>query len=237
MIEGTEHDDKYRMVEDELLAVAGSFTAHLHAAEYQRLKALAKNQNAETIDNISRPVTGDMTDAVRRRHEEVERAARQHRALKRTMVDLNDAETDDYESPRTKTFLQGLMNSPRKKAAPLTSFTTTQTATRAAAGLGRITSSTRASNGLRPVKKEQSSTTARLPNCSATPEVEPVQDQPKQYLDIAGDDNSDGPDDGEFLRMVRERRAQKRTRRPAPTSNTNPKNGNGTPSDIIPSFL
>ncbi len=36
MIDGLEDDDKYRMVEDEFVATAGTFTAHLHAAEYQR---------------------------------------------------------------------------------------------------------------------------------------------------------------------------------------------------------
>jgi len=118
MIEGVDHDDKYRMVEDEFLSVAGDFTRHLHAAEYQRLKNLARSQNAETIQNISRPVTGEMTDLVKRRHAALDTAARQRRGLASVLG--KRPENDDLRA----TSLQGLMDSPRKKAAPisLTSF-------------------------------------------------------------------------------------------------------------------
>lgn len=123
MIEGVEHDDKYRMVEDEFLTVAGDFTKHLHAAEYQRLKSLAKSQNAETIQNISRPVTGEMTDLVKRRQAALETATRQRKALRK----LAKSDDDDLP-PHDNTSLQGLMDSPRKKRVPLqslSSFTST----------------------------------------------------------------------------------------------------------------
>jgi hypothetical protein len=42
MKEGLAGDDIWVMVEDEFLATAKAFTAHLHHAEYQRLKALAR---------------------------------------------------------------------------------------------------------------------------------------------------------------------------------------------------
>lgn len=42
MIPGYEADDAYRMVEDELLAVASKYTRHLHTAEYARLKSTVK---------------------------------------------------------------------------------------------------------------------------------------------------------------------------------------------------
>src|ERR1700759_4337684 len=38
MISGLEHDDGWVMVEDEFLTTAKLFTAHLHNADYQRLK-------------------------------------------------------------------------------------------------------------------------------------------------------------------------------------------------------
>lgn len=123
MIEGVEHDDKYRMVEDEFLTVAGDFTKHLHAAEYQRLKSLAKSQNAETIQSISRPVTGEMADLVKRRHTALDTAARQKRALRKLAKS-----DDDGLASHENTSLQGLMDSPRKKRAPLqslSSFTST----------------------------------------------------------------------------------------------------------------
>ncbi|KAK1759185.1 hypothetical protein QBC47DRAFT_398000 [Echria macrotheca] len=119
MVEGVDHDDKYRMVEDEFLSVAHDFTRHLHAAEYQRLKNLAKTQNAKTIQNISRPVTGEMTDLVKRRHAALDTAARQRRGLSSVLG--KRTESDDLRASS----LQGLMDSPRKKAAPisLASFT------------------------------------------------------------------------------------------------------------------
>ncbi|GAB1318722.1 hypothetical protein MFIFM68171_08932 [Madurella fahalii] len=124
MIEGVDQDDKYRMVEDEFLAVAGDFTRHLHTAEYQRLKNLAKSQNAETIQNISRPVTGEMTDLAKRRHAALDTAAKQRRGFSKTLgkrAARNGSTSDDEGVPRRRpaTSLQGLMDSPRKQAVPL----------------------------------------------------------------------------------------------------------------------
>ncbi|KAL2021348.1 hypothetical protein VTK56DRAFT_7319 [Thermocarpiscus australiensis] len=126
MIEGFDHDDKYRMVEDEFRAVAGEFTKHLHAAEYQRLKNLAKSQNAETIQNISRPATGEMTDLVKRRHAALDTAAKQRKGIEKALgkrAARSGLESEDEESKtrRPLTSLQGLMDSPRKNAVPLTS--------------------------------------------------------------------------------------------------------------------
>ncbi|TPX09088.1 uncharacterized protein E0L32_001650 [Thyridium curvatum] len=139
MIEGADNDDKYRMVEDELLATAKMFTAHLHNAEYQRLKKLAKSQNAETIKNISRPVTGNMTDLVRRRQTTLSRTARQRAGIKRARARVNDgdgdSDDDEGDAAFAGTALQGLMASPRKTAVPLTALTSVAGGTRAAAGL------------------------------------------------------------------------------------------------------
>ncbi|KAK0666495.1 hypothetical protein QBC41DRAFT_366859 [Cercophora samala] len=122
MIEGVDHDDRYRMVEDEFLAVAGDFTRHLHAAEYQRLKGLARSQNAETISNISRPVTGEMTEMVKRRHAALNNASKQQKQLApRATSDTEDEAAPPRKQPNPSS-LQGLMDSPRKQAVPLTSF-------------------------------------------------------------------------------------------------------------------
>lgn len=118
MISGIDHDDQYRMVEDEFLTVAAGFTRHLHAAEYQRLKGLAKSENAETIQNISRPVTGEMTDLVRRRHDVLNTAVRQRNELEKVLGKRR--ERDRSTPPRQPSSLQGLMDSPRKLAVPLT---------------------------------------------------------------------------------------------------------------------
>lgn len=128
MIEGFAHDDRYRMVEDEFLAMANDFTKHLHAAEYQRLKALASTRNAGMIRTISRPVTGRMSDPVKRRRSALALAASQRKGLRNSLrkrKDRDDSDSDDDdddddgELPWAGTSLQGLMESPRKAAVPL----------------------------------------------------------------------------------------------------------------------
>jgi hypothetical protein len=128
MMDGIEQDDGYRMVEDELRAVAGHFTAHLHAAEYQRLKILARSQNAESIQSLARPVSGIMTDQVRRRQALSSYIKKRDRGLRsalgrravETTSDVDDNEGDEVEElTGVGTSLQGLMNSPRKKQVPL----------------------------------------------------------------------------------------------------------------------
>lgn len=108
MIAGPAGDDRYRMVEDELLATAGLFTAHLHRAEYTRLKRLAAAQNAAAIREMERPVVpGPATaTAMRRRGRAARTAAR--RGLVRG------------EGTRGGSSLQGLMETPRGQGARLT---------------------------------------------------------------------------------------------------------------------
>jgi len=125
MIDGPENDDLWRMVEDELLATAQRFTAHLHAAEYQRLKSASRSRNASTIRDISRPVVGRMTDLVRMKQERRARAARiraeKRRRKAREGIDHNS--DDDSESAGDaaygSTSLFGLMERPRRTASLL----------------------------------------------------------------------------------------------------------------------
>ncbi|KAH0422104.1 hypothetical protein CcaCcLH18_13013 [Colletotrichum camelliae] len=132
MIEGLENDDKYRMVEDELFTIAGQFTAHLHAAEYQRLKTQTKSQNAETIKNISRPVVGSLTEIARRRQEELLRKKKQREALRKAKKEagVDDESGDETSMPWHGTSLQGLMDSPQKKEVPLTTLTRADSGTK-----------------------------------------------------------------------------------------------------------
>ena len=128
MIDGIGHDDRYRMVEDEFLDVAKEFTRHLHAAEYQRLKNLAvQSQSAgNAIQNISRPVVpgSQMSDLVRRRQAATELAAKQRGALKKKprARDADDDDSEDEDGVTMAASLRGLMDSPRKKAVPLTAL-------------------------------------------------------------------------------------------------------------------
>ncbi|KAJ0384951.1 hypothetical protein COL922a_007297 [Colletotrichum nupharicola] len=132
MLEGLENDDKYRMVEDELFTIAGQFTAHLHAAEYQRLKTQTKSQNAETIKNISRPVVGSLSEIARRRQEELLRKKKQREALRKAkkQTGVDDESGDETSMPWHGTSLQGLMDSPQKKEVPLTTLTRADSGTK-----------------------------------------------------------------------------------------------------------
>lgn len=117
-------DDTFRMVEDEFLHVAQRFTTHLYRAEYSRLKALAKSQNAAAIHAIERPVIGPATRISKHRSDALHRAARQANI------------TDDEPPPWMATGLRGLMDSPRKEARTIRSYAMTVPGTRAAAGFG-----------------------------------------------------------------------------------------------------
>ncbi|KAK1989247.1 hypothetical protein LZ30DRAFT_232671 [Colletotrichum cereale] len=141
MIEGLDHDDKYRMVEDELFTVAGQFTAHLHAAEYQRLKAQTRSQNEETIKNISRPVVGSITELARKRQEELLRKKKQREALRQAKQEAGrggDGSGDETNMPWRGTSLQGLMHSPRKKEVPLMALTKADSSIRASSLFGGL---------------------------------------------------------------------------------------------------
>ncbi|KAK2044571.1 hypothetical protein LZ31DRAFT_279153 [Colletotrichum somersetense] len=141
MIEGLDHDDRYRMVEDELFTVAGQFTAHLHAAEYQRLKAQTRSQNAEMIKNISRPVVGSLTELARKRQEELLRKKKQREALRQAKQEAgrgSDESGDETSIPWRGTSLQGLMHSLRKKEVPLMALTKTDSGTKASSLFGGL---------------------------------------------------------------------------------------------------
>ncbi|KAJ4422922.1 hypothetical protein N0V82_002449 [Gnomoniopsis sp. IMI 355080] len=134
MISGLQHDDKWRMVEDEFVAMAHKLTAHLHAAEYQRLKKAAQAQNADAIQSLSRPVTAPMTGRVKRRQTVVSLQKSQLKGIRRALSRTQDAEQDEVdELPWAGTNLEGLMDSPRKSMVPLTKMISTASGTRAAA--------------------------------------------------------------------------------------------------------
>lgn len=132
MVEGVDDDDKYRMVEDEFLTIAQRFTVHLHAAEYKRQQKMAKTRNADTINSISRPVTGKMPDQTRRKVEAIAREKTQKTIIEKLAGKKEDSD-DDFEVSYVGTSLHGLMDSPSKKKASLKKISAVTT-TRAAAG-------------------------------------------------------------------------------------------------------
>ena len=125
MIPGPNHDDAYRMVEDEFLSVAGDFTRHLHAAEYHRLKSLAaKSHHADdAISTISRrPLAALSTgEGYAGLGGSTARPRRRRRILKTQGGYRGDGSSSDDEQDDCKTAssLRDLMDSPRKTAVRL----------------------------------------------------------------------------------------------------------------------
>lgn len=138
------------MVEDEFHAVACSFTKHLHQAEYERFKTLAKARNASSTSTNPRPV--DSITAIRletkKRKEAEARGAKNKVAMEqlgnpakrmRSESDSSDLEGEDRDDKHWKgTALQGLMSkSPRKNQTSLVGLRGVKSCTRAAAGYSK----------------------------------------------------------------------------------------------------
>ncbi|KAI1740099.1 hypothetical protein F4680DRAFT_120707 [Xylaria scruposa] len=141
MIDGIDGDDRYRMVEDEFLTTARQFTAHLHAAEYERLKDASELENAQMIKNISRPVVGQLTNLVKIKQERKALIKKQRLATRKLRRDdSGDETTDDHNDSWQKLSLHGLMESSGKQAKRPDSLPSALPVTRAAAGFHRMPS-------------------------------------------------------------------------------------------------
>lgn len=137
MIDGFQNDDKYRMVEDEFLDIAKEYTQHLHAAEYLRLKAAARNKGAAAAGEITRPVIGSMPDATKRKLESIERAKEQAEAVAKLKKDKAKMEYEsDAEAPEPwlGTALHGLMEKPNRTTFTITDVVDTASTSKAARG-------------------------------------------------------------------------------------------------------
>lgn len=182
MEEGKDKDDRYRMVEDELFKIAQTYTVHLHAAEYKRQQKAVKSQNADTINTISRPVTGIMTDHAKRKAEAVAIAKRQRLLIEgirgKRSGNVSD-ESEDEGLPYVGTTLHGLMDSPRKKAASLAKLGTKAT-TRAAAGFGKAALQHKPAEQFSPVPKH-----------ATRPVLAPPQDEGATSTEDDDDDDDD----------------------------------------------
>ncbi|KAF5605035.1 hypothetical protein FPCIR_602 [Fusarium pseudocircinatum] len=163
---GLDHDDRYRIVEDEFVNMAHQFTLHIHTSEYNRLKNLAKHQNADTIREIERPVVGAPTLLTRHRQEDARRNVKQ-----RKLLGTNSNEKKD--SPYVGSSLQGLMESPRKEHKWISATGLADTAaTRASAGFD--------SQKISPLRLKQGPSSA------------PVK---KRHIPLGDDDETDDGDD------------------------------------------
>ena len=178
---GLSADDIYIMVEDEFHSVAQTFTKHLHHAEYIRLRKAAKDRNASTINNTSRPVALNTTmrEETRRKKEaeakevKIKAALESLKGPKRAKGPLDESdselEEDRQDDPWQGTQLQRFIHTSPKK--PLTGLT----------GLQGVISHTRAAAGYSKPEKRPSQPTTGVskPN----------------FAQAAGDSTSDTDDD------------------------------------------
>jgi hypothetical protein len=147
MQEGLAGDDIWVMVEDEFLATARLFTRHLHHAEYQRLKKLARSQNASAIQNISRAVddTTPLSIESRKKLEASAQRKQQRNAVTNILGTKNGTEQDESESEEDDPWMRdprlaGLMVQ-RENSAQLAAITGAKSKTRASAGYSQTHSS------------------------------------------------------------------------------------------------
>lgn len=111
MIDGIENDDGYRMVEDELLGMAQTFTKNLHQAEYDRMMSRIRMEGGGRI----RPLPGDSHEGI------VDLGTPggvARRGAKMTTTDADTAVVDE-ETVSCSTSLNKLLVKPSTKARPL----------------------------------------------------------------------------------------------------------------------
>ncbi|KAI9808000.1 MAG: hypothetical protein M1826_004448 [Phylliscum demangeonii] len=132
MLEGLDQDDGWIMVEDEFLAVAHTFTRHLHHAEYMRQKAIAKKQHPSVLTNVVRPTDPrlEMREETKQKKAGQAQSDAQRTALEKLfgkdkggegMAAPDDEDADDDEDdgalgkdPWVGTALHGLMTESRR---------------------------------------------------------------------------------------------------------------------------
>ncbi|KAK4973227.1 hypothetical protein LTR66_011238 [Elasticomyces elasticus] len=189
MRDGYAADDMWVMVEDEFLETAQLYTQHLHHAEYQRLKKLAKAQKATDLQPISRPVDQRTTmSAETERKIETESTARKIDEGMRNVFGPVESEEDEDDDPWLRDpQLAGLMTSPRKPAAVLSRAVGARSHTRAAAGFSQNMQSP--NNRIRSLgtnkAPEDSIETVSAPLNSVTSDDDDDLDAPKRRKQVA----------------------------------------------------
>lgn len=133
-------DEKWMMVEDEFNSIASTFTRHLHAEEYKKLKKLAAQKSVKTVADLPRPtdtITTLSREAQIRKQAEKKREQMKKAAAKHPGHNV-PAGSDEEETPMlfTDRHLAGLMQASPGARAPKRILHTdnTKSHTRAAAG-------------------------------------------------------------------------------------------------------
>lgn len=153
MIDGLDADDQYIMVEDEFLATARAFTAHLHQAEYTRKRKQAKTENASKVMKMTRP-TDPHTSMNNTTKKSIEREAldmRHEEALEKMKKDAGRPQVDDFEMEDNNEEHIGMSDEDRDDdpwvGTSLQTLMVTSKQSRPLMGLQAIRSSTKAALG------------------------------------------------------------------------------------------
>lgn len=178
MRDGADADDAWRLVEDEFEVTARLFTRHLHHAEYQRQKQLAKRRNQGAVDAITGPASGK-TDPSAQSPRPRQGAVQAERS-KKVIYDVRDEANGKGDDPWLRDpRLAGLM-SHKQNRTPLAKIDAMHSTSRAAHGFSKGQSS--------PPKRRK-----YAPSLSIQPE-EGVSKIPRQVSFEQDDDDSDDLD-------------------------------------------
>lgn len=145
MREGFEDDDVYVMVEDEFHAMAQTFTAHLHHAEYKRLVREAREKRTANVPDLPANASFEVKAKQQRRQLEEKQNSGLNGMVTGLLASDDDKDVDDRDvaeqadrqvaDPWAGTTLAGLMN--WDPAASKTSLK----------GIERMSSGSRAAHG------------------------------------------------------------------------------------------
>lgn len=132
---GFHADDIWMMVEDEFLTTAQKFTQHIHRAEYDRLRRLARSRGDRTLRSIERGTDGKTapSTSLKMKLEADGRAKKIKDEMSRAMGD----ESEEEDAYMMDANLAGLMGGSQALGRDLRGMAKAQSNTRAAAGFVR----------------------------------------------------------------------------------------------------
>jgi hypothetical protein len=150
--EGFENDDIWMMVEDEFQALAQSFTAHLHRAEYKRLMKKAKDAPPKPLPEPTSPMSKETQRMLQRRAlvDKQNKALECITAASEIERVSDDADEEKVEDSWRGTALAGLMALGSQEKTSLKGLEKLPSSTRAAQGFPKAVpkSSTRTANAI-----------------------------------------------------------------------------------------
>ncbi|KAK6526969.1 hypothetical protein TWF281_010165 [Arthrobotrys megalospora] len=187
MRDGIKNDDRYIMVEDELLQIAKSYTAKLHSAELARLQAqiaLRKTQKLAASQSSQPRITGSIP-----KQRQVVLHRRAHDAAVRKAVGIkgNEEEEEPYNPKFSSQSLGRLMTTSATRIdstlpLPLTLGKAIKPATRAAAGFTKASFKKASSSQISPSQLRSSQIAKEVHNDNDERESDESDDEDLDFV-------------------------------------------------------